>query len=147
MGSTQPLPNGDVFVGWGSQPFFSEYDALGQAAVRRRAPRPDLSYRATVEQWVGLPLYPPAGAARQTGGKTTVYASWNGATQVASWKVLGGRARALRRWPAPPSRASRPRSRVKAGDQQFTVQALDANGRVLGTSRPFSASSSSDSGS
>ena len=36
---------------------------------------------------------------------------------------------------------------VKAGGQQFTLQALDANGRVLGTSRPFRASSSSDSGS
>ena len=29
-GSVQLLPNGDVFVGWGSAPFFSEYTAGGQ---------------------------------------------------------------------------------------------------------------------
>ena len=53
-------------------------------------PGPDLSYRSTLQQWVGLPLSPPAGAARQADGRTTVYASWNGATQVASWRVLAG---------------------------------------------------------
>ncbi len=37
MGDTQPQPNGNVFVGWGSEPYFSEYDSTRQAAVRRRA--------------------------------------------------------------------------------------------------------------
>ena len=53
-------------------------------------PRPDLSYRATLEQWVGLPLTPPTGAARERAGKTTVYASWNGATAVSHWLVQAG---------------------------------------------------------
>ena len=147
MGSTQPLPNGDTFVGWGSQPFFSEYDGHGKLIFDVVLPRPDLSYRATIQKWVGQPQYPPAGAAQVKGGKTTVYASWNGATQVASWKVFGGSGAGA------PAVASAAKSGfetaigVKAGGQQFTVQALDANGRVLGTSRPFSASSSSGSGS
>ena len=32
-------PNGNVFVGWGSEPYFSEYSTLRQAAVRRRTSR------------------------------------------------------------------------------------------------------------
>ncbi len=32
----------------------------------------------------------PWAPSRQAGGKTTVYASWNGATEVASWRVLAG---------------------------------------------------------
>jgi hypothetical protein len=35
---------------------------------------------------------------------------------------------------------------IKAGVQHFTLQALDASGRVLGTSRPFRASSAGGSG-
>src|ERR1700727_1169891 len=90
MGDTQPLPNGNVFVGWGSEPSFSEFSRSGKLLLQGEFPGPDLSYRATVAQWVGLPLTSPLGAARQTGGDTTVYASWNGATRVASWRVLAG---------------------------------------------------------
>ena len=81
MGSTQILPNGDAFVGWGSQPVMSEFDTSGKLVYDIVLPKPDLSYRAKVQQWVGRPLYPPVGAARQKGGKTVVYASWNGATK------------------------------------------------------------------
>jgi hypothetical protein len=90
MGDTQPLPNGNVFVGFGSEPYFSEYSQSGKLLFEGELPGPDLTYRATLQQWVGLPLTPPVGAARQMGGKTTVYASWNGATEVVSWRVLGG---------------------------------------------------------
>src|SRR5205085_1891425 len=88
MGSTQPLAAGKTLVGWGSAPFILEYDSAGRLLLDAAFPGHDLSYRAMVEPWVGLPLYPPSGAARKSGGKTVVYASWNGATQVASWKVL-----------------------------------------------------------
>ena len=90
MGDTQPLPNGNVFVGWGSEPYFSEYSRSGKLLFEGELPGPNLTYRATVEQWVGEPLSPARGAARRADGRTTVYASWNGATQVASWRVLAG---------------------------------------------------------
>jgi EmrB/QacA subfamily drug resistance transporter len=137
MGSTQPLPNGGTFVGWGSQPFLSEYDAQGKLIFDVVLPRPDLSYRATVQKWVGQPLYPPAGAAQLKGGKTTVYASWNGATQVVSWRVRSGAAGGGQAVATAAKSGFETAIPVRAGDQQFTVQALDANGRVLGTSRPF----------
>ncbi len=90
MGDTQPLASGNMFVGWGSEPYFSEYGPSGKLLLEANFPGSDLSYRSTLQQWVGLPLSPPAGAARRTDGSTTVYASWNGATRVASWRVLAG---------------------------------------------------------
>ena len=143
MGSTQPLPNGNTFVGWGSQPFFSEYDPQGKLIFDVVLPRPDLSYRATVQKWVGQPTYPPAGAAQLKDGKTTVYASWNGATEVASWKLLGGSGGGAQALASAEKSGFETAIPVRAGGQEFTLQALDANGRVLGTSRPFSVSSAS----
>jgi EmrB/QacA subfamily drug resistance transporter len=138
MGSAQSLPNGNVFVGWGSEPYFSEYSRSGKLLLDGEFPWPDLSYRATLEQWVGLPLFPPVGAARQTDSKTTVYASWNGATQVVSWRVLAGPSA---------SRLTVVATRAKSGFEtaihvpqsykRCKVQALSADGRVIGTSRPF----------
>ena len=138
MGDTQPLTNGNVLVGWGSEPYFSEFSRSGKLLFEGELPGPDLTYRATLEQWVGEPLSPPVGAARRTDGRTTVYASWNGATGVSSWRVLAGPG------PGPMTAvASATRSGfetaipVPQGDQSFRVQALSANGRVIGASRSF----------
>ena len=53
MGDTQPLPNGNVMVGWGSEPYFSEYSRSGKLLLDAVWPGSDLTYRATVEPWVG----------------------------------------------------------------------------------------------
>jgi EmrB/QacA subfamily drug resistance transporter len=139
MGDTQPLPDGNVMVGWGSTRYMSEYTHDGQTQVLGAVlPYPDLTYRATVEPWVGLPLYPPAGAARHRAGKTTVYASWNGATEVASWRVLGGAGGGQ-----PATVASAPKSgfetaiALKQGYASYEVQALNSSGAVIGTSKSF----------
>jgi EmrB/QacA subfamily drug resistance transporter len=138
MGDTQPLPNGNVFVGFGSEPYFAEYSRSGKLLFEGELPGSDLTYRATLEPWVGLPLSAPKGAARTTGASTTVYASWNGATQVVSWRVLAaagdGRMTAV---------ASATRSgfetaiAVPQSYQSFEVQALGAGGRAIGVSRLF----------
>jgi hypothetical protein len=138
MGDTQPLPNGNVFVGWGSEPSFSEYSRSGKLLLEGNFPGPDLSYRATLQQWVGLPLSAPIGAARRTGNNTTVYASWNGATRVLSWRVLAG---------SSASHLAVVETRAKSGFEtaislaqtykSFKVQALGADGRAIGVSRPF----------
>jgi len=138
MGDTQPLPNGNTFVGWGSEPYLSEYSSSGELLLEGSFPGSDLSYRSTLQQWVGLPLTAPAGAARQTGGKTTVYASWNGATRVVAWRVLAG---------SSAGRLSAASTTARSGFEtaiplpqsyrSFEVQALGAGGRVIGASRPF----------
>ncbi len=139
MGDTQPLSNGNVFVGWGAEPYFSEFSRSGKLLFEGEFPRPDLSYRTTIEPWVGLPLSAPAGAARQQGRHTTVYASWNGATRVASWRVLAGPgAGRLRAVATVPKKGFETAIAVPAGDASFELQALAKNGRVVGVSRPFS---------
>jgi hypothetical protein len=68
-----------------------------------------------------------------------VYASWNGATQVAAWKILGGPDAATLRPVASSARAGFETAiPAPPGEREFEVQALDASGRVLGTSPPFS---------
>ena len=139
MGSIEPLAGGNEFVGWGSAPFFTEYDSSGRLLLDARLPGSDISYRATVEPWVGQPLEPPAGAARQQGAGAKVYASWNGATQVAGWRVLG-----LDGGGTPTPLASARKSGfetsipISHGATRYEVQAVDGRGRVIGTSRPFS---------
>ena len=142
MGDTQPLANGDTFVGWGSEPYLSEFSASGKLLLEGNFPGSDLSYRSTVEPWVGLPLTRPAAAARESDdGGTTVYASWNGATRLASWRVL---ARAddgsLRAVATAAKSGFETAIQVSRGNQRFEVQALDARGRVIGTSPQFTGS-------
>ena len=138
MGNIEPLPGGNEFIGWGSQGHFSEYTASGRMLFDATLPSPDITYRVTVRPWVGLPLYPPSGAARRRLGRTIVYASWNGATQVASWRVLAGTSSepVVPAITAPKTGFETPIN-IQSGYSVFRVQALDARGRLLGTSAPF----------
>jgi EmrB/QacA subfamily drug resistance transporter len=139
MGDTQPLPGGNTFIGWGSEPYLSEYNRAGKQLLQGHFPGPDLSYRSTSEQWVGLPLTKPAGAARQTAGETTVYASWNGATQLASWRVLAGSGTGAMKTVASAAKSGfETEIAAPAGYRSFELQAVGINGRVIGASRPFS---------
>jgi EmrB/QacA subfamily drug resistance transporter len=141
MGNAQPLPNGNVLVGWGSQPYLSEYSKSGKLLMYGVLPSPNIVYRVNRRAWAGEPLSKPSAAARRDDdGKVTVYASWNGATRVTSWRDLAGaNADAL----APVTSAKRSgfetALRVPGSYRAFEVEALGADGRVLGTSHPFTA--------
>jgi EmrB/QacA subfamily drug resistance transporter len=139
MGNAQWLANGNVLVGWGSQPYFSEYSASGKLLMKAQLPDPDITYRVNRADWVGLPLYRPSGAARREDGKTTVYASWNGATRVASWRVLAGTAGRARVLAIAAKSGFETAIPVPAAGR-YVAEALDAEGRVIGASRPFSPS-------
>ncbi len=137
MGDTQRLANGDVLLGWGSEHYFSEFSSSGKLLWEVELPGPDLTYRATLQQWQGKPLTAPLGAARGD----TVYASWNGATAVTGWRVIAEPSAAH---PAVLiARAARTGFEtaipVTGTHRAYAVQALDAAGRVLGVSRQFSA--------
>jgi EmrB/QacA subfamily drug resistance transporter len=142
MGNAQPLPNGNMLVSWGSQPYLSEYSKSGKLLLYAVFPKPNIVYRVNRRQWVGLPSSRPSGAARrEDDGKTTVYASWNGATRVASWRVLAGAGTD----PVAAVASARKSGfesaiRVASRYTRFEVQALDAGGQTIGTSRPFTAS-------
>jgi hypothetical protein len=86
----QLLANGNAFIGW-QLPYFSEYGPSGEVLFDGHLAGATQSYRAYRFAWSGTPTGSPAIAAgRAPGGAVTVYASWNGATTVASWTVLAG---------------------------------------------------------
>jgi hypothetical protein len=103
-------------------------------------PSPDLSYRATLASWVGLPEYPPSAAARHSSSGTTVYASWNGATEVASWRVTAGSTTKAMSVVATTTKTGfETEVAVKGSYRVFEVEALNSKGQVIGKSKAFSA--------
>jgi hypothetical protein len=144
QGSVQKLADANVFIGWGQLPYFSEYTYAGKLVYMASLPGPDESYRAYTGTWTGLPEGPPQVAAQpgQRGASAEVYASWNGATLVASWQLLAGAS------PTALSASGQPVTRrgfeteIAASNRgpYYAVQALDAQGEVLGTSNAITAS-------
>ncbi len=137
MGSVQELPGGGAFVSWGQVPFLSAFDESGELVFDASLPRPNLTYRAYLQSWAGRPLDGPRCVAERDAGRTTVYASFNGATALARWRVLadsdGGR----------PERVGEQRkdgfeTSLSVAEQpaRLTVQALDDEGRVIGSCEP-----------
>ncbi len=101
-------------------------------------PDPDLNYRTYVQKWVGTPFFPPSGAVRNNGGKATVYASWDGATQVASWRVLAGSSAGSLKAVASKAKNGFETTIPLTGTfKVYKVQALDSTHHVLGTSNAF----------
>ena len=91
QGSAQTLPNRNVFVGWGSDPGVLRVHPDRAADLQRDFALGVESYRAYRFPWTGQPTTPPDMANLPgPNGTVTVYASWNGATGVAAWRVLGG---------------------------------------------------------
>ncbi len=137
QGSVQVLENGDVFVGWGAEPYFSEFSSGGQLLYDAHMHGSYQSYRAYRYQWTGAPSEAPAVAALPGGpaGGPTVYASWNGDTRTSAWRVLAG---ASAQQLAPVATASRTGFETAiatpAPEAYVAVQALDAEGAVIGTS-------------
>ncbi len=136
QGSVQLLPGGDVFVGWGAQPYFSEFTRDGDLVVDGRYPVNDQSYRAFTFDWSGHPAGRPAIAARPNPARgSAVYVSWNGATEVANWTVLAGRtAAALAVAGAQPRAGFETVIPVDSDGPYFAVTAHDSSGRPLGQS-------------
>ncbi|KAK0765857.1 hypothetical protein N5P37_001797 [Trichoderma harzianum] len=98
MGGYQTLDSGNIMTGWGYYPGFVEYTSDGTPVMdfQRGAiggePLPDMfAYRVNKGDWKGNPSWPPSVAADAPNNSTlnaTVYVSWNGATEVASWAIF-----------------------------------------------------------
>jgi hypothetical protein len=135
-GNLQPLPNGNVFLGWGQAPFFSQDTASGKQDFSAHFTSATASYRAYRFQWRAQAATKPALAVSAgKRGSTKLYASWNGSTDVATWRVLTGeRPLALR----PGQRESKDGFdtviTIHSHEPYVAVQALGAKGRVLATS-------------
>ncbi|HLY49325.1 MAG TPA: arylsulfotransferase family protein [Solirubrobacteraceae bacterium] len=135
-GSVQELSGGDVFIGWGQQPYFSEVNAAGAQIFDAHFVEPSSSYRAYRFPWNAQPPTQPTVAQGWAAGDAPVlYASWDGATDVAAWRLLAGTSRnAL----TPIARASRSGFETSIGADTeapyLQAQPLDAQGHVLASS-------------
>ena len=138
-GNYQQLPGQHDFLGWGQQSYFSEYDQFGNVVldghfIDNRAPLPDPSYRAYKFVWNGTPATQPAIVAARNGNSMKVYASWNGATNVASWRVLGGSTQGALRQVGSARRSGFETTITVSSQQYVAVQAVSASRSVLQTS-------------
>ena len=139
QGNVEVLPNGNVFVGWGAQPFVSEFSPSGELVFDARLGNGYISYRAYRAPWAGAGVGAPAVAARrQRGAPTRVYVSWNGDTRVARWTALAGTSARDLRPLAPVARSGfETMLRVPAAARRVSVRGLDARGATVVTSSPI----------
>lgn len=138
QGNMQTLPDGNTLVGYGGAPAISEYAQNGSLIFDAHQPYDMSFYRAYRYPWSGLPTSPPAVLAsmNNTGEETIVYASWNGATEVASWRVLAGtRPGALTPQATIPDTGFESSTLLPEKYPYAAVQALDATGHTLATSK------------
>jgi outer membrane protein assembly factor BamB len=135
-GGLQLIGDGNVFLGWGQQPYFSEDDAAGKQIFDAHFVEPTTTYRAYRVQWHAQPPTLPALAARlRANGLGELYASWNGATDVAAWRVLAGRtATSLRRVARASDEGFETTVAVRSRGPYFEVQPLGRGDRVLASS-------------
>jgi hypothetical protein len=133
-GSMQLLQDGNVVIGWGQQPYISEDSPAGRQIYAAHFTSRNSSYRAYRFPWSATPASPPAVDATRSASGTTVYTSWNGATGVARWRVLGGPdSNHLRVLKVAPQTGFE--TEISVPEEQFVqTQALSASGGVLGSS-------------
>jgi hypothetical protein len=149
QGNLQMLEDGGAVVGWGSEGRVTEFGPDGTVLFDATWAPAD-SYRVYRLLWTGRPATTPdvvarpleesdAGAGEDDEvdvGDVEVFVSWNGATEVAEWRITDADAA-----DGEAPLATVPRSgfetRVVVGDvDTVVVEALDADGQVLGTSSP-----------
>jgi hypothetical protein len=138
QGNVQLLPNANVFIGWGSAPIISEFSYEGKLLFNARFPPDVESYRAFRFPWTGHPTDAPAVVA-EPGPEdgVTLYASWNGATEVATWEVLAGpRPGRLEPVDSFPRDGFETAMSVQTSDPYVAVRARDNADKVLGASEP-----------
>ena len=78
---------GNWLMGYGGLPNFTEYDPAGHVLLDGTLGKNVQSFRTYLQPWSAQAPGVPAVAV----SGYSVAVSWNGATNVASWRVLGGR--------------------------------------------------------
>jgi Arylsulfotransferase (ASST) len=122
---------GNWLMGYGGLPNFTEYDNSGHVLLDGTLGKNVQDFRTYLDPWSGQ----APGVPSVTISGSSVAVSWNGATNVASWQVLGGASQATL---APVAKAAKAGFQttiaVPAPSAYVAVQALDSSGAVLATS-------------
>lgn len=122
--------------GW-HDPVLSEFSSEGELLFSANFPAESECYRAFHFPWSGRPHDVPAIAVEpRPKDEVTVYASWNGATEVATWQVLTGPdPERLGAVASVPRRGFETAITFTTTEPYVRVRAKSATGKVLGTSR------------
>jgi hypothetical protein len=114
----------------------SEFSGTGRLVFDAAYPAAVQSYRNFRSEWTGHPHeLPAASAVAGPGGTVTAFASWNGATDVATWDVLAGAtADALGPAGSAPRTGFETSIPVRGSAKLVRVVARDARGAPLGSS-------------
>jgi hypothetical protein len=136
QGNTLSLPGGDWLMGYGGLPDFTEYDSAGHVLLDGSLGKEVQDFRTYLSPWTGHPTSAPSISAKPNGsGALAVSASWNGATEVASWRVLAGTSAAsLAPVASAPKKGFQTTISALTTGPYVQVQALDGSGGVIGTS-------------
>jgi len=138
QGNVQTLSNGNVLVGWGAQPYVSEFTPDGTLIFDAKLGPGYVSYRAYRAQWNSQGAGLPTVALERAASYTDAYVSWNGDTRVARWAVLGGRRPSeLAPIGSVPRTGFETGMRIPARYTNLRLAGVDARGRELGLSAPL----------
>ena len=139
-GNMQVLPNGNVFVGWGRALAISEFGKDGELLFDARLAPQNRSYRAFRFPWIAHASDRPVAAAERTSeDEVRVYASWNGATEIATWEVLVGSSPGqLEPVGSVPRDGFETALLARTTEPYVAVRARHRSGRILGKSKPIS---------
>lgn len=132
QGNLQVRENGNVVIGWGSEPYYSEYAPDGELVVDAHLGGGD-NYRAYRLPWRATPSEPPELAVTGEGAARVAHVSWNGATEVAAWRFLAGDDPDSAVAVTTVDRDGFETSAPVPDAGYLAAEALDASGRVLAT--------------
>jgi hypothetical protein len=139
MGNFQTLPDGRVLLGWGTYPVASEFLPDGSLIADTGLGKKHDSYRTYKYPWRATPADLPQLAATHDrhSGRTTLYVTWNGATDVARWLVsTGSHPSGVRPMGVARRHGFETAIRLPAHHGAYAkVTALDSAGRHLASSR------------
>ncbi len=138
MGNMQELPDGSVFIGWGTDGSFTEIGPDGSVRLDGRFADGSVSYRAFRFELVAQPKGRPATeVVRNADGSLTLYVSWNGSTQVTRWQLVAGATAAAMKPVAAVRRTGFETAiPLPVTSGAVAVVALDAHGKHLRASAP-----------
>jgi hypothetical protein len=131
QGNVLTLPDEDWLVGFGELPDYMIFNPKGEVIYDATLGENVQDFRTYFAEWKGTPKQRPALAIE--GG--TAYASWNGATEVASWRLLAGAGKTALSPVATATSTGFETAIPSSGASGYAeAQALSASGAVLDTS-------------